>query len=467
MELLATILDRNSKQPLYDQLYAYIKAEILKGSLPYGTRLPSKNKLKAMLNLSQTTVETAYEQLVAEGYVKSEPRRGFFVQAKEELAYHRQSIKARPNSIRKQAQDNHVYDFYPGLIDTSLFPYRVWRRLYRDAICEENRDLLLLGDSPGDFDLREQIRIYLYQSRGVICDTGQIVIGAGIEQLLPQIVALLDEKAVFGVENPGYPLSRNVFRGLKREFRQIDVDSEGAEVKQITGSNISVMYVTPSHQFPMGCIMSANRRMQLLNWAHSTPDRYIIEDDYDGEFRYSGRKIPSLHSLGKGETVIYLSTFSKSLIPSLRIGFMVLPPKLAEKYRKEFSHYASCVSRIDQYVLTRFMSEGYFEKHLNRMRTIYRKKLEIVMDTLKSTGNKIIVSGEKAGLHLLLTFPEYASEKELIAKANERKIKVCGLANFYSDQNRRMPPGIVMGFGGMSEDCLREGLKQLLNCWFP
>ena len=465
--MLSIQLNKSSKIPLYEQLYFHIKREITTGRMPFGNKLPSKRKLEQFLNLSQTTIETAYEQLVAEGYVESRPRRGYYVLAKEELAYHSATFSEKV-LLRQETPEQNLYqfDFFPGIIDNSMFPFKKWRSLYCEAISEQNKALLLLGSSIGELSLRQEIATYLYHSRGVVCSPDQIIVGAGIEQLFPQLIYLLGEKAVYGIENPGYQLVRHVLNSHKKKFFLISVDAEGADVQRLAKSEINTMYVTPSHQFPYGSILSVNRRTQLLNWSHQKTDRYIIEDDYDSEFKYSGRTTPSLHSLGKGETVIYLSTFSKSLMPSLRIGYMVLPPVLMSRYQNEFSHYASCVSRIDQYVLARFMMEGFFEKHLNRMRTVYRKKLEIVVNMLQKYQEKIAISGEKAGLHLLLTFPKNKSEHKLIETARIASIRVCGLSTFFHEDYITTNPGIVLGFGVMSNEKLYVGLKKLINCWF-
>lgn len=468
--MLSIQLNKSCGVTLYEQLYLHIKLEITSGRIPFEAKLPSKRKLEAYLSISQTTVETAYEQLVAEGYIESRPRKGYFVLAKEELVYQASNSEKNIPSNPVLSDNECQFDFYPGIIETSMFPFKKWKSFYREAISEEKKDLLLLGNPVGEFELRKEIQIHLYQARGVICSPDQIVIGAGVEQLLPQLVFLLGERVVYGVENPGYPLTRHVLRSYKRASVPIDVGSEGANLKSLPETGVNIMCVTPSHQFPLGSIMSANRRTQLLNWSHKQNDRYIIEDDYDGEFRYSGLTIPSLHSLDKGEKVIYLSTFSKSLMPSLRIGYMVLPITLMKRYRKEFSHYASCVSRIDQYVLARFMIEGFFEKHLNRMRNAYRKKLEITANILNKYQDKVVISGEKAGLHLLLTFIKNNSEIELIESAKRARIRVCGLSNFFPEdcaKNAKNREGIVLGFGGLSDKKLEMGLKKLLECWFP
>lgn len=465
MKTISIALRQQANEPLYQQLYQHLKEEISSGRMPFGTKLPSKKQLENSLNISQTTIETAYAQLQSEGYIESVPRKGYFVSAKEGLLLKKRLPDFVSEKMAVPEKPSYDYDFTPGQIDTSLFPFRQWRRLYREAICEENQHLLRLGQASGEESLREEIRSYLYQSRGVVCSTSQIIIGAGIEQLLPQLVFLLGGKSSFAVENPGYPLTRHVLSSHQRQSSLLEVDCEGAKVELLQQMPVNVVYVTPSHQFPLGSVMSVNRRSALLKWASADDSRYIIEDDYDSEFRYYGRPIPSLYSLSEGRKVIYLSTFSKSLIPSLRIGFMVLPEALVEKYRHEFSYYASCVSRIDQYVLAQFMGSGAFARHLNRMRLAYRKKIELIVNLLEPCRGRIQITGEAAGLHLLLSFTDAANENELIRKARAARIRVIGLSSFYHQPTPRQVPGIVLGFGRMNEKTLAEGLGCLLNCW--
>ncbi len=454
----------NNESPLYQQLYLHIRNEIVAGRLSFGARLPSKKQLERSLNISQTTVETAYSQLLSEGYIESVPRRGYFVAAKEELSMPKTPDNLSTDQAKPRKKKLFEFDFSPGQIDCSLFPFNKWRSLYREAICVDNQHLLMLGNPTGEDLLRQEIRNYLYQSRGVICGIDQIVIGAGIEQLLPQLIFLLGNASVYAVENPGYKLTRHVLSSNQRRSVLLEVDNEGAKVEDLAALPANVVYVTPSHQFPLGSIMSINRRIALLNWAYAAKDCFIVEDDYDSEFRYFGRPVPSLYSLGEGKKVIYLSTFSKSLIPSLRIGYMVLPQVLIAKYKNEFSHYASCVSRIDQQVLGNFMKSGDFARHLNRMRIAYRKKVELIIKILEPYRGIIEISGETAGLHLLLSFAGPRTEAELVERARKAGIKVVGLSNFYHEPMPK-PAGIVLGFGNMSEEVIVKGLHRLISAW--
>ncbi|MBM7694198.1 GntR family transcriptional regulator/MocR family aminotransferase [Peribacillus deserti] len=463
MDMLSIQLDRADESPLYDQLYEYIKKEIIEGRIVYQTKMPSKRKLSEFLQISQNTVETAYEQLVAEGYLDAFPRKGYYVMAYEDLAY------VNKRAVREQVsagkQENGLFHFHPSRIDSAPFPFSRWRKYAKDLISEEYKDLLSLGDYKGEMELRQEIASYLYHSRGVVCSPEQIIIGSGTEYLLPQLVHLLGDESVYAIEEPGYQLTKHILSIRNKEVIPVLVDEEGVIVEDLKNTGANTAYVTPSHQFPYGSVLSINRRTQLLNWAHSSKAHYIIEDDYDSEFRYTGKSIPSLQSMDKAEKVIYLSTFSKSLMPSLRIGYMVLPPQLLEKYQREFSFYSSSVSRFDQHILARFMKEGDFERHLNRMRKIYRRKLETLVDLLRPYSKTIGIIGESAGLHIILTVDNGLTEEELINKAASANIRIYGLSKYSLLQREEKIPSIVLGFAGIPQEDLETGIGLLLESW--
>ncbi|CAH0289221.1 HTH-type transcriptional regulatory protein GabR [Peribacillus frigoritolerans] len=462
MNMLSCDLNRLSEVPLYEQLYSYIKKEIIEGRLLYGTKLPSKRKLAEFLQISQNTVETAYEQLTAEGYVEVIPRKGYYIQTFEDLEY-TQTNQVPVEQINHK-QGELLYHFHPSQIDTEHFPFEKWRKYMKSKIDESHQDLLLLGDSQGEYELRCEIAHYLYHARGVQCVPEQIIIGAGMEILLQQLVLLFDKNAIYGVEDPGYHLIHRILRNYPNEVHPLQIDEEGVKVNQIEDSNIDVVYVTPSHHFPNGTILSVNRRTRLLNWAQGAANRYIIEDDYDSEFRYSGKTIPSLQSMDAGDKVIYLGSFSKSLMPSIRISYMVLPAPLLQMHQQELSFYHSTVSRIDQHVLTQFMKEGDFEKHLNRMRKVYRRKLDKVIDLFKPH-QQIKIIGERSGLHIVLIVKNGMDEQTLIQQANEDHIKIYGLSTYSIEKIDEHPPKIILGFAGIPESELEKAIHLLLNSW--
>ncbi|WP_026692956.1 PLP-dependent aminotransferase family protein [Peribacillus kribbensis] len=463
MDMLTFGLERSGDKRLYEQLYDHIKQEITEGRLVFQAKMPSKRKLAEFLQVSQNTIEAAYDQLVAEGYLESIPRKGYYVMAYEELEF--SGAKERSRSAANESKEDDFYHFHPSRIDAAPFPFARWRKYAKDMIGEENQDLLLLGDYKGEPALRREIASYLYHSRGVICSLEQIIIGSGTEYLLPQLVHLLGEAAVYAIEDPGYQLTKHLLSSRGKEVIPVEVDQEGISVEGLKRTAAEAVYVTPSHQFPFGSVLSINRRTQLLKWAHQKENRYIIEDDYDSEFRYSGKSIPSLQSMDKGEKVIYLSTFSKSLMPSLRIGYMVLPQSLLRRYEHEFSFYSSSVSRFDQHILAAFMREGDFERHLNKMRKIYRRKLETLVEVLRPYQGTIGIIGESAGLHVILTVRNGKSEDELIEQAAGAGIRIYGLSKYSLLPGKREVPHIVLGFAGIPQDELEKGIRMLVSSW--
>ena len=263
-------------------------------------------------------------------------------------------------------------------------------------------ELFTHGDSQGEQGLREAIRDYVYSARGVNCRPEQILIGAGSEYLLMLLNQIIGEKSVIAMENPTYMQAYRVFCGLGHQVIPISMDEQGIDISELKQSNASLAYVMPTHQFPTGKIMPLGRRLELIAWAAAEEGRYIIEDDYDSEFRYRGRPIPSLQGYDRNGRVIYLGTFSRSIAPGIRVSFLVLPKKLLERYRQFCGFYATTVSRIDQEILARFIQEGYYERHLNRMKGVYRAKHDLLLELLKPFQTRFLIRGENAGIHVLL-----------------------------------------------------------------
>ncbi|MFJ8246964.1 PLP-dependent aminotransferase family protein [Peribacillus asahii] len=463
MNTLACNLQRHSEIPLYEQLYLYIKKEIIEGRLSYGTKLPSKRQLIDVLQISQNTVEAAYDQLRAEGYVEVIPRKGYYVQAFEDLEY--VSSSQPEEAANDESPPETLYNFHPSHVDTEHFPFSQWRKYTKNTIDESQHHLLLLGEAQGEIALRREIAHYLYEARGVRCTSEQIIVGAGVEILLQQLFLLFGSETVYGVEDPGYHLILRMLQSYPNEVYPLEVDHEGVKVEAIKPSKIDIVYVTPSHHFPYGTVLSVNRRMQLLNWANSSERRYIIEDDYDSEFRYSGKTIPSLQSNDTNDKVIYLGSFSKSLMPSLRVSYMVLPKSLLQHYQAQLTFYHSTVSRIDQHVLTQFMRQGDFEKHLNRMRKVYRRKLEKVIHLLKPYDEQFSIIGEQSGLHIVLDVHNGMDEDTLVQQAAEARLKVYPLSVYSIEKIDKNAPKIILGFAGIHEGELENAVQLLLKAW--
>ncbi|MCM3639503.1 PLP-dependent aminotransferase family protein [Sporosarcina luteola] len=462
MEMLLIELNKESETPLYEQIYQQIRNDITEGKLVVDEKLPSKRKLGEFLDVSQTTIEIAYGQLAAEGFITSKPRRGYFIQEIGELAYV-QPVEEVTFSSKEERRELEI-DFSPGKIDTESFPFKLWRKYAKDTIDESSQHLLLLGHPHGDLELRQEIAKYLYHSRGVDCSADQIIVGSGTEQLMPLLIRLLGPQATYAIEDPGYPLTHHVFFHNNREAVPIAVDEEGMDVQALQQSEATVAYVTPSHQFPTGTVLSAARRTALLNWAASNVGNFIIEDDYDSEFRYSGRPIPSLQGMDKAGKVIYVSTFSKSLMPSLRIAYMVLPPVLLKNYEEAFIHYSSTVPRLDQHTLARFMADGHFARHLNRMRKVYKRKLQLLTDSLQQYAPIISFSGDEAGMHILINVHTDEDEESLANVALAQGIRVYGL-NEYRKSAKSVQPSFLFGFGGLEDERIPRAVEQLMEAW--
>lgn len=464
MNMMNVRLDQNAPQPLYEQLYQFIKAEITSGKYPYQAKLPSKRQLSAHLQCSQNTVQNAYSQLIAEGYISSKPKSGFYVCALDGII----SIKSRPAVLNKPADTSKIYqyDFSYNGVDAENFPFSVWRKITKEAIDEYDPSLLKPGHTQGSYELRVSINHYLHQSRGVNCSPDQIIVSSGTEFLFQLIIQLLNADTLYALENPGYEKLNLVFKSNRARYKAVPVDENGIMPEELNQSGANVVCVTPSHQFPTGVIMPVGRRLQLLKWANERAGRYIVEDDYDSEFKYSGKPIPSLQSLDTEGKVIYMGAFSKSLTPSMRISYMILPEQLLDSYYEKLTFYICPVPAVEQKFLCRFINEGYFERHLNKMRNIYKKKRESLVAALHRYLPGITVKGANVGLHLLLEIANGMSEEQLIASAKERGVKVYGLSAYTTGQlNHSARPCILLGYAAVKEDEMIKAVQLLAQAW--
>ena len=463
--MLTPILDSGAAMPLYEQLYRHIRREIEAGRLAAGERLPSKRALAAHLKISVVTVEGAYSQLLAEGYLQSQPKRGFYVQAVQAAPAGGAAALPPPEETPQPA---FRYNFSTSAVDTALFPFATWAKLMREVLSQPEDTLLDSPHPQGVPELREAIAAHLYRFRGIRADPAQIVVGAGSEVLISLLVQLLGTQDRYGVEDPGYTKTHRILTSCGAAVAPIPLDDQGLMVDQLDGQGVRVVHVTPSHHFPLGIIMPAARRQALLRWAADRPGRYILEDDYDSEFRFSGRPIPALQSLDGGERVIYLNTFAKSLAPSLRISYMVLPPHLLERWRREFWFYSSTVPSFEQYALARFMDRGHFERHLNRTRTRYKARREALLAAARDTGLTRVGSfaGGDAGLHLLLRLNRGWDETQLAARAAEVGVGVSPLSICeLTPPPARRPPALILGYTRVAAQDMAPALALLKSAW--
>lgn len=472
-----------SNEPIYMQLYRSIREDCLRGRLVSGEKISSRRSLAKELGVSVNTVDSAYQQLVSEGYIEARPRSGFRVRelltGKENAAtaHERPGIGRVPetpdsgNMPDKPGGTTQIIDFSPNGVDLSMLPVGDLKKIVRDVFSFPPEKLFGSCEPEGTPALRNSLCRYLFRSRGLQCTPDRIVIGAGTDYILQFLVQLLSAAVhieSIAMENPMYNKAFQIFSGLERKIRLIPLDSQGMDTVILRACDANIAYVTPSHQFPLGMIMPAGRRADLLAWAAGSSDRFIIEDDYDSEFRYSGRPIPPLCSMHGAEKVIYVGTFSKSVAPSLRVSYLVLPSELALICKSKMSHLSTTVSVPDQLVLAGFLDSELFDRHISRMKTLYRRKRDLLLRELAPFRNALEVGGSDAGLHLLCTVRRDYSEEELIRLAAEKGVRVYGVSAYYLKESGRIIPSeatVLLGYGGLSFGEITDGVKALSEVW--
>lgn len=465
MNELAISLDAQSSVPLYEQVYKHIKKEIQDGGLPFGKRLPSTRNLAKFLQVSRTTVDMAYSQLVSEGYIEAVPCSGYFVCELDGL-YRLQPENAALEVRTPKKERTYRYDFSPNGIDPDSFPQNIWRRLSKNVLLEEKQQLFRLGDPQGDYELRSTIADYLHQARGVEASPEQIVVGAGNDFLLLLLCSMFGAGRRIAMESPTYKKAYDLFCNLSNEVKIVGMDESGMRIDALKQTEAQTVYVMPSHQFPLGTVMPVKRRMQLLEWAAAAPDRYIIEDDYDSEFRYRGKPIPALQGYDRNGRVIYIGTFSRSIAPAIRVSYMVLPKRLLPLYRERGRAISCTVSRVDQQLIAAFLNEGYYERHLNRMRAIYKARHDFLLEELRAFRDICRISGENAGVHLLVTFTNGMCEQEAIRRAAQYGVAVYGLSGYYVGAAKAPPEGtVILGYANLCEEEIKEAVGWLRKAW--
>lgn len=477
MNELTINLEADSKKPLYEQIYEYIKLEIQTGNLSSHEKLPSARALASHLQVSRSTIDLAYSQLVSEGYVEAVPCKGYFVSQMEELYFsekfqRKESVEENAKestenssgvSKSKPQEDIWKIDFKLTGIDLDNFPYNIWRKLSKNVLSYHENDIFSLGESSGEYCLRQSICKYLFQSRGVNCTPEQVVVGAGSEYLLFLIQKMLGNQMI-AMESPTYVQAYRVLESLGHHVKMISMDTEGMKVEELSSCDAKLAYVMPSHQFPLGTIMPLKRRMELLKWASKERERFIIEDDYDSEFRYKGKPIPALKAYDREDKVIYLGTFSKAIAPAIRISYMVLPRQLCGVFEEKCGVYSSTVSRIDQMVVCDFMNQGYFGRHLNKMRGIYKAKHDALLAGLKNISSIKKISGENAGVHMVIAFGT-GTEAEWMKRAENVGIKVYGLSGYFVNEKQSNPVRLLLGYANLKEEEIIQACEMLKKVW--
>lgn len=466
MNELAIPLLPDSRVPLYEQIYRHIRREVEAGNIRPGERLPSSRKLSEYLQVSRTTVDQAYGQLVAEGYLRSAACKGYYACEIESAVMSR--VPAQFSERKRENLKTYRYDFSVNGIESGGFPHNIWNKLSRQILSGNTEELFLLGDSRGEEGLRRALAAYLHHARGVMCSPDQIIVGAGNDYLLMLLSIILGKKCKIGMENPTYISAAQCFRQLGHVVQVVNHDEEGMLPGHLEEQEIDMVYVMPSHQFPVGSIMPISRRMQLLSWASKAQGRFIIEDDYDSEFRYRGKPIPALQGSDMHDRVIYLGTFSKSLAPAIRVSYMVLPGCLLGAYEERAVDFSNTVSRVDQKILEEFLIQGAFERHLNRRRLVYRAKHDILLEELGKWGQSIEVSGEYAGVHLVVRIRKKMSEQEIVRRAEEAGVLVHGISEYCVEETEEPKdsfPTVILGYASIEKEDIRDAACCLKRAW--
>jgi GntR family transcriptional regulator/MocR family aminotransferase len=485
-------LDNQSTLPLHRQLYEELRRLILSGKLLPGKRLPSTRGMAKSLGISRATVTQSYEQLLSEGYLQTVIGSGTFVcsQLPDDLlevpltdanttistqplvqlsSYGYNLLKTDYLTLNHPELFNqNLINFQYGTPALAETPLKQWRQLLSRHCRLINREMFGYAIDPrGYLPLREAISNYLIQSRAVQCEADQVIIISGSQQALELVTRILIEPGDdVAIENPSYLDAQRILLSNGANLLPIPVDESGIIVERFSdyaAAKIKLVYVTPSHQFPTGALMSLSRRLELLAWATQTA-AMIIEDDYDSEFRYIGQPIPALQGLDQGK-VIYIGTFSKVLFPALRIGYLVVPKELVSviTYAKRLTDRHSPM--LEQQVLTDFINEGYLERHIRRMRKLYDQRRQALMQALnKYFGEQVTILGENAGLHLMVQFYTDFSDQEVVVKAAERGVKLVTAQRYYLTNAGKSE--FVIGYSNLSEEEITEGvfrLAQVLN----
>lgn len=444
--------------PLYEALYRHIREDILAGRLRPGEKLPSKRALAGHLEVSKVTVEAAYGQLLAEGYIRAQEKVGYFVEALQESL---PLPAACPMQARPKESPAYVADCTAGSI-ASAFPFTVWAKLLREVMADQGARLLQPLPPGGAKTLRRAIAKNLYEFRSMSVSPEQILVGAGTDFLYNVLVQLLGQSSRYAVENPGYGKIAGIYRAAGAVCRPAPMDDEGILPEAL--ENADVVHISPSHHFPTGIVTPIRRRQALLEWANAKPGRYLIEDDYDSEFRFTGRPIPTLQSIDQNGKVIYINTFSRTIAPAMRIGYLVLPEGLLRRFQEKLGFYACTVPSFEQYTLARFLDEGYFEKHINRMRKFYRTQRNEIVKALEnaSFAGRVTILEKDAGLHFLLRVNTKKTDEELKSLCARAGIRIRCLADYYDG----VPPAqtgrtLVVNYSGVTGENAKLAIGKL------
>jgi len=466
--MLTYSFDEKSKKPLYEQLYDFIKADILSLKLKEKEKLPSKRNFAKNLAVSTITVETAYDKLASEGYIYSVAKSGYFVSSLDfyqkdfSVKQDTDAEKSKNTSEQKPNKDTEEKaDLTNNSAKAALFPFSTWAHITRKIMAEKKEYLLHSSSCGGTQELRKAIARHLLQFRDLKVSDEQIIIGAGTEYLYSLIIQFLGYENTYAVEEPGYKKISSIYQAHTVKTVHIPLDDKGINIELLEESKANIAHISPSHHFPTGKVTPIERRYELLDWADKEDNRYIIEDDYDSELRLDSHPIPTLQSIDTKGKVIYINTFSKTLSSTIRVSYMVLPKRLVEKFYSKLGFYSNTVPVINQYALAAFMSEGHFEKHINRLRRHYKDLRNFFLEEIKEKLKDAQIMEEDAGLHFLLRVNTKKSDEQILKDAEKKGVKLSLLSDYYFDKSKAKEHIIVVNYSNLDKTSITKALSIL------
>ena len=464
--MLTYSLDEKGTKPIYEFLYECIKNDILSGNLAAEEKLPSKRSFAKNLGISIITVENTYSQLAAEGFIYSLPQKGFFVANIKSIVQKKNQPAENYAEEKTLRHKKYEIDFTGNQTASGNFPFSIWAKLMREVLTQRQNDLMKTPPAGGIYELREAIATHLRDFRGMKVSLQQIIIGAGTEYLYGLLIQFLGFDKHYGVENPGYGKIAKIYKSHNVKCSFINMDKAGVCIDELAKTSTDVIHISPSHHFPTGIVMPINRRYELLAWAASKSSHYIIEDDYDSEFRFSGRPIPTLQSIDISGKVIYMNTFTKTLASTIRISYMVLPNNLAKDFHSKLGFYSCTVPTFEQFTLAAFIRDGYFEKHINRMRKLYHTKRDLIINALQNNNyaDKIEISEEDSGLHFLMRLHSDICDSNFLERLEKHGIKMLPLSSYYKNPPEEAQHYFVVNYTSVVQEKITEAIERIFDC---
>lgn len=468
--MITVDFSKNKDIGLCEQLYNTIKTQIMNTTLKPDSKLPSKRALASHLGISVITVQNAYAQLISEGYIYSIEKKGFYVtdfsdfNIKPHNYNSAQGAKSQATQPTQSPQAPEFFtDFRSNSTNAQKFPFTLWSHTARQVLNSQDEKLLIRSDMKGTYELRLAIAEYLLEFRNMQVLPQQIVIGAGTEALYSMLVQYFGRDKVYAVENPGYKKAKAIFELNGALCTPIDIDSQGMNPESLRKKDVEIIHISPNHHFPTGIVVPVKRRMELLAWANEQSNRYIIEDDYDSEFRFNGKPLPTLQSADTQNKVFYMNTFSKTLAPSFRISYLVLPASLTADFEKKLGSYSCQVSVIEQSTLAHFISAGFFEKHINKMKNYYRTlRNNLISELQKSPVMPLCkITEQEAGLHFLLTITTDKTPQQIKDNMKKNGINVSLLSDYYYSTYSSRECTLVINYSALKKERIAETVERM------